>query len=206
MVRLQQVRTTIRTLARHRSYTSVVVLSLAVAIALNTTLYSVLDALMFPKLEMTAPERLFGIQLFGVPSGRVDAATRDAALRSGMQSYEAITRENVAVIGGALIQHGQNYRDGFVAGVDANYFDVLGARPRAGRFFLPDDETSGASAAVISEKLASALFRHRDTPVGQTITIERQAYVVVGVAPDRANFPHNETAVWTLARAEPWKP
>jgi len=203
---VHRVRTAIRTLARHRSYTSVVVLSLAVAIALNTTLYSVLDALMFPKLEMQAPERLFGIQLFGVPPGRVDAATRDAALRSGMQSYVAITRENTAVIGGTLIQHGRTFRDGFVSGVDPNYFDVLGARPRAGRFFLPGDETSGASVAVISEKLASALFPHGQVPVGQTITIRRHAYIVIGVASDRANFPNDETAVWTLARPEAWTP
>jgi putative ABC transport system permease protein len=123
-----------------------------------------------------------------------------------MQSFEAITRENVAVIGGTLIQHGQNFRDGFVSGVDPNYFDVLGAQPRAGRFFLPDDETSGASVAVISEKLASALFPHGQVPIGQTITVKRRAYTVIGVASDRANFPHNETAVWTLARPEAWTP
>ena len=45
-------------LQRHKRFTALAVLSLGVAIALNTTMYSVVDALIRPKLEIRQPHRL----------------------------------------------------------------------------------------------------------------------------------------------------
>src|SRR5438552_3527192 len=54
-----------RTLAKHRGFTSIAILSLALAIALNTTMYSVLDAMINPRIDAREPERLFGVTYFG---------------------------------------------------------------------------------------------------------------------------------------------
>src|SRR5471032_1240681 len=81
-----------RTLRKQPVFTTVVILSLALAIALNTTMYSVLDAFMHPRLDMRAPERLYWVRFYGDYKGHVDMRARDAALAQGMHSYDAITR------------------------------------------------------------------------------------------------------------------
>ena len=100
---LDGLRVTARTLSKQPVFTTVVILSLALAIALNTTMYSVLDAMTHPRLDMRNPDRLYWIRFFGDYKLRVDHKSRDAALASGMHSYEAITRSTT--VGGRSWAH-----------------------------------------------------------------------------------------------------
>ena len=55
-------RIVLRTLARHRGFTAVAALSIAVAVALNTTMYSALDKLIDPQINARNPERIYTIR------------------------------------------------------------------------------------------------------------------------------------------------
>src|SRR5256884_131370 len=69
--------------------------------------------------------------------------------------------------------------------VSANYFDVLGLQPAAGRFFLPDEDTklSGNNVAVISYSFwANKLGADKDE-IGKALTLNAMPYTVIGVAP-----------------------
>src|SRR5207302_658082 len=69
--------------------------------------------------------------------------------------------------------------------VTANYFDVLGVRPVAGRAFDPDDDRTGArrTQAVLSYGFAQRLFGSDRAAVGRTVNLNSMAYDVIGVAP-----------------------
>ena len=54
-----------RSFSRHPGFSLVAVLSLALAIALNTTMYSVIDALVNPKLDVKDPEGLYWLTIWG---------------------------------------------------------------------------------------------------------------------------------------------
>jgi putative ABC transport system permease protein len=72
--------------------------------------------------------------------------------------------------------------------VSANYFDLLGIRPAAGRLFRPDEDRipGGNTVAVLSYPLAQRLFGRPDAAVGRAVNLNGMSYDVVGVAP--ANF------------------
>ena len=69
--------------------------------------------------------------------------------------------------------------------VSANYFDILGMRPAAGRFFLPDEDTKlgGNNVAVLSYSLWTNKFGSDPQAVGKILTLNATQYTVIGVAP-----------------------
>jgi len=191
-------RVVVRGLRRQPSYVAVVVLSLALGIALNTTMYGMLDALLHPRMDMSRPESLYWVRFYGDYKFHVDNRQRDTALATGMRSYEAITRYQPN-FRSQLLEHGQNLTEGPTTGVAPNYFEMLGVRPIAGRTFVPSDETSEARPIVIGERFVGPLFPNGESPIGATILIDREPHTVIGVVSDASNFPNNYTAVWQLA-------
>ena len=71
-----ELKSTVRTLARHRGFTIVAILSLALAIGLNTTMYSVLDTLLSPHSDLAHPEQLRRLWYFGDMRHKLDVRTR----------------------------------------------------------------------------------------------------------------------------------
>src|SRR6185295_351825 len=90
-VSFEQVGRSARLLLKHRGFSAVAVTSLALAIALNTTMYSMLDALVSPRVDMRDPQQLYSVSYFGDYRRRVDQETRNSLLKSGFRSYEALT-------------------------------------------------------------------------------------------------------------------
>jgi hypothetical protein len=81
-VSAQDIRRSARTLAKHRGFTIVAVASLALAIALNTTMYSVIDALVNPKIELREPDRLYRLFYYGDLRRRLQIGDVERTLRS----------------------------------------------------------------------------------------------------------------------------
>jgi hypothetical protein len=82
--------------------------------------------------------------------------------------------------------------------VSANYFDILGMRPAAGRFFLPDEDTKlgGNDVAVLSYSLWANKFGSDPHAVGKILTLNATPYTVIGVA------PHGFKGAFTFGNAE----
>jgi putative ABC transport system permease protein len=82
--------------------------------------------------------------------------------------------------------------------VIADYFETLGVRPAAGRWFVPDEFVFGSHRVVVlSHGLWERRFGADPAIVGQTITLNARPYTVVGVAPESMRLP---------ARAQLWTP
>jgi putative ABC transport system permease protein len=176
------------------------VLSLALAIALNTTMYSVIDALVNPKLEVKDPERLYWLTIWGDYKNRVDESTRAALLRTGFNTYESITLYTGASGASRRVaaEHGRNYAQASVAVVAPNFFSVLGARPISGRAFLDSDVGAESQPVVITDALADALFRDGESPIGQRIDLDGNPTPVIGVVSRAAHLPEREADVFRL--------
>jgi predicted permease len=162
--------------------TVVAVLSLALGIGANTAIFSILDSLMLRTLPVRAPERLV---VLGIKDGR-DSWTypiweeiRDRAeIFEGAFAY-ASSRFNLA-------RSAQTeYVDGFWA--SGRIFDVLGVPAILGRTFTEADDRRGGGpdgpVAVISYRYWQARYAGAADAVGQTLTIERVPYTIVGVTP-----------------------
>ena len=175
MTLLQDLRYAVRGLAKSPGFTAAAVLILALGIGANTAIFSVVDAVVLHPLPGVArPDGLVDVtgDVLSYPRYR---ALRDgtAATFSGLAAWRQRPLSLSSADAPARLQG---------AVVSANYFDVLGARPAHGRFFVPADEESGEALAVIGDRLWKTRFGADPALVGRTIVLNGAPFTVVGVA------------------------
>ncbi len=189
-------RIAIRSFTRHRGFSIVAVVSLGLAIALNTTMYSVLDAMINPRVDVAHPEELFSLSVWGDRFGKITLQQRADILASASSTLTA-----TATFGGlrepAMLEHGRRLRRGGVAQVSPNIFRFLGIHPTEGRAFTDADYTDSSSPVVVSSAVASGLFPF-ESAVGSTISIDGASHPIIGVIDRAAQVPGSEYAVWML--------
>ena len=180
---LKDLRYGIRMLTKTPGFTIVAVLSLALGIGVNTTVFSLLDAVMLRSLPIQHPEEI--VDIATSVSGGEPHTDFSYPLYAGL-------RDHNEALAGMVAYSETNF--GLAAGdqterirgelVSANYFSVLGVQPTIGSAFSAGDERPGAPrAAVISDALWTR-FLHRDSSALQkTITLNGRTFSVVGVAP-----------------------
>ena len=129
----------LRSLRRSPSYTATVVLTLAVGIAANTSVFSVANGILFKRLPYHDPARLVvvwdGLDWVGAPEALV-TGPEIARLRSDTRAFEgfaAMRPGSVAVGGGNDVDPQQVPQ----TAVSANFFKLLGIGPDLGRGFAP---------------------------------------------------------------------
>jgi macrolide transport system ATP-binding/permease protein len=182
---LRDLRYGIRMLAKTPGFTLVAVLSLALGIGANTTVFSLLDAIMLRSLPIANPERMVNIATL-VKGGEPHldfSYSLYTGLRDGNQTLSGVvayTGRDLGLTAGDQTEliHGEV--------VSSNYFSVLGVQPAMGSAFAPDDERPGAArAAVISDALWHRRLGGDPGVLGKTITLNGRTFSVVGVAPRR---------------------
>jgi putative ABC transport system permease protein len=189
-------RIAVRSFARHRGFSIVAVVSLGLAIALNTTMYSVLDAMINPRVDVSHPEDLYSLSVWGDRFGKISLQQRADILRSA----STILTETATFDGGrdgAMLEHGRRLRRGGVAHVSPNIFRFLGIRPAAGRAFSDADYTDSGSPVVVSSAIAGGLFPF-ESAVGSTISIDGVPHPIIGVIDRASQVPGAEASVWML--------
>ena len=161
-------------------------LSLAIGIGANTTVFTVVNALLFqPPVGVVEPDRLVDIGTsrkglgFGASSypNYLDIRQRATTL-DGVYAYSRFPQ--AMSVGGA----GVAAENIFGNVVTANYFTVLGASPAVGRLFgAGDSDQPGASpVAVLSDLFWTRRFNRDPTVVGRTLTLNGHSFTVIGIA------------------------
>jgi len=197
----QDVRYSLRMIAKAPGFAMIAILTLALGIGANTTIFSWINsALLNPVPGLASPSEVVALTLSKPGDNPFPFTYPDVeAVRDGQQSFTGITACNFALM--SLTGKGKTERVwGMVA--SANYFDVLGVRPMLGRGFLPaeDEKPGGAPVAMISDRLWQTHFGANPDIVGQAIEINQHPYTIVGVTP--AVFQGSQTGV----RTEIWVP
>jgi len=182
---LQDVRFSLRVLAKSPVFTTAAVLVLALGIGLNTATFSALYALGFSPRSLRAPDRL--VQLYTQDKKeptRFRAFSYDALreLREHRDLFTGVAAQKFAVV---AVGEGHDARRAFSAIVSANFFDVLGVPLARGRSFSADEEAPGANAAVVVVSDRHA----RDSGLGagllgSVIRINARPFTIIGVAPE----------------------
>ena len=164
---LQDIRYGARLLVRSPSMTAVVALSLALGIGANTTIFTLVNAVLLSPLPVRDATRLVRVVTTEVRNGAVTplgAISRPNALdvRDRNTVFEAVAAAGFAQV---ALSSGGEPEQVFAQLVTGNYFDVLGPRLAAGRTFLPDEDTPpgaspGADRAVVRAVAAPLRRRH----------------------------------------------
>ena len=191
---LSNIRLALRTLGRNRAFATIAVLSLGIAIALNTTVYALIDAMVDPQIEVREPEQIYYLQYYG-DSHRLAPRVLDEALRAGEHTYEGVAgyrRLGLHI----TVERGAHEHDASTVLVRPDFFTVVGVRPIAGRVFVSAD--AGAALAVISDRLAAELFPDGESPIGRTVDVEGRHRTIVGVVRRDPGFTLVNDDVWIL--------
>jgi len=180
----QDVRYGVRMLAKHKAFTAVAVLTLALGIGANTAIFSVVNELLLRPLPYRDAERI--VMLWEVtPTGRHQNTTSRAnyrAWRAQNTSYEniaAFTDQRFNLTGDGEPEELS------VQMATPEFFKVLGVDPLLGRTFLADDDGK-PPVAVLSYGLWQRRFGGQASVIGQPITLSGIKFTVIGVMP--ANF------------------
>ena len=190
------IRIALRTLGRHRGFTTVAILSLAIAIALNTTMYSVLDAMLAPHISARLPENLYSLRYFGDYQGHLAPGSIEQALSAKVDGFEGVSGYwQYGVRGSQIAENGTAFRHVRPSVARSNLFDLLGTPPLQGRTFLPRDEA--ANTVVISDWLAGQLFPD-ESPIGRSLLFSGQAYNIIGVVERNQRFDPLASDLWIL--------
>ncbi len=182
---LNDLRLASRLLAKSPLFTGIVVLTMAIAIGLNATVYSAVDALLLRPLPgATAPDRL--VQVYRTapemewgsssPPHYLDLRERTTDVFSGLASWSFAPFS---------VSNGDRPQRLMGQVVSANYFSTLGVQPAMGRFFLPEEaEGRGAHPVVVlSDGGWQTLLGSSPSAIGQTLLLNGQRMEVVGIAP-----------------------
>lgn len=184
----QDTRYALRTLRKQPGFTLVAVASLAVGIGLNSTIFTMVDALLFRPLPFANAEQLVSVYTSDERAEAYGSTSYPDLLdwRAADLPFDGLVGH--AMMFAAVSISGDN-RLAFGEVVTTNYFDVLGVPLARGRGFLPDEELreGAAPVTVISDTLWRRDFGARSDILGQTITIRNRPYTVVGVAPAAFN-------------------
>jgi predicted permease len=200
---LQDIRSSIRQLHANPGFTLIVVLTLAIGIAANTTIFSWIDnVLVHPIPGIADPKDVFCFETIAKNGEHLTVsypAYRDFRDNVTQLSGLVITRPAVFSVG--LDDRPQRVWGELVSG---NYFAVLGVKPELGRIFLPDeygDKQGGFPVAVIGDTLWRRMFQADPGVIGRQIRINKQMLTVVGVAPPQfhGTVPGFALEIWVPA-------
>lgn len=178
------VRYGIRGLRKSPVFTLAAVASLAVGIGANSTVFSLLDRVVFRPLPVERPEELVILSLSqgGKTTGFTypffeEMRARQTVL-AGMLASADYPVKNLIVRGGGEAEAAATRM------VSGNYFELLGVRVERGRVIgRADDRAGAAGVAVISDKFWERRFQRSPDVLGTPLTLNQAQVTVVGVAP-----------------------
>jgi predicted permease len=178
----RDLRYSVRMLARAPGFTALAVATLALGIGANTAIFTVANSVLLRSLPYKDPGQLVRISTrrdgsccVSLPYFTLLSTTNRSF--SGVTAYQFET-VNLTVPDGAEQIDAER--------VTGNFFDVLGAKPSAGRTFTPEEDQPGGNQVVlIGYELATLLFGGAQKAVGQHLALDSKDYTVIGVLPPK---------------------
>ncbi len=185
---------TLRTLAHHKGFAAVVILTLALGIGGTTAVFSAVDAVLLRPLPYQESGQL--VRLYVGYTEYPDARNFVSPVQYGVYRDQLETVESLAAVltyseRGADVGSGTDAHRIRLLYTSANYFDVLRVAPALGRTLPPEaergpgngDEVDAAPLVVLSHQLWQDQFHADPAAVGRSLMMNGKSYQVVGVMP-----------------------
>ena len=181
-----------RMLMKSPMVTAVAIASLALGIGANTTIFTLINAVFLRGLAVKDADRIAVVyttdekQAGAGPAGILNQVSRPnfEDLRDQNEIFSEIA--NILFVGASLSSPDSEPEQIGGRMVSASYFDVLGVEFDLGRGFLPDEDATPGThpVVVLSHNFWTRRFGQDPSIIGKTLTMNRQAMTVVGVAPE----------------------
>ena len=173
---------------------------LALGIGASTAIFSIVNTVLLRPLPFEEPERL--VRLYTkLPDGRPFdlSGGKFESWRQSAQSFEnmSLYRFNRYALTGR-----GSARSIEAGAVNANFFDIVRARPVLGRVFLPEEDSPDRKyVAILSDRFWRSELGGASDVIGRTLRLNGQQYTVIGVMPASASV-----AAWPVMATDIWVP
>jgi putative ABC transport system permease protein len=197
---VRDIRFAARMLRKSPGFTAITILTLALGIGANAAIFSVLEAQLWRPLPFPDSERLVEAHLVlrerprqwdVLPERIFRAWHKESISLTGLAGYLYPQNRN-------LTANGSSERVRVMA-ITSDLFDTVKLPPERGRSFLPEEETRGRDhVAILSHETWQNRFGSDPEQLGKSITIDGEAYIVVGVASSSVHFEYfgQEAAIY----------
>jgi putative ABC transport system permease protein len=181
----QDLRFGARSLLRRPGFALVAILTLGLGIGANAAIFSVIDAVILRPLPFREPDRLVSLWESRRDRGWTQSSFTSAAfwdVQEMSRAFDGVAAMDYSTI---TLNSGDSPARLQLSRVSANFFQVLGVDPLAGRLFVPGEDATGSDSriALLSHQLWSSRFGRDTAMVGKTILLDGQGYLVVGILP-----------------------
>lgn len=201
---LQDIRFGSRALWKNPGFSVTAVLTLSLAIAVTTAVFSVIDAVLIRPLPFNHPEQIFSLETRS-PQGYTQPASypeyrdwrQQSQVFSALAGYNSFGGVNFEGPSGAIPLPRVLVTD--------NFFDVFGVKPLLGRTFAPGEDQAGKNdLAVLSYEVWQQDFGGRRDIIGESVKLGGRATTIVGVMPAGFRFPlSSRNTVYTPLHMSP---
>lgn len=196
----QDLRYAVRVLLMRPGFTLVAVATLTLGVGAASAIFSVVNSVLLRPLPFKDAERLVQVWETNLKRGW----TRDTISPLNFEDWRTQNRsfESVAAYEyeGMVLAEGEAPERFVGIRASSDFFRVLGVEPILGRGFLPGEERPGASrVAVVSSRLWQSRLGGGADVVGRPLTLNGEAYTVVGVMPPGFEFPSRGVDLWVPA-------
>ena len=193
----------LRALARRKAAAGLVVSLLALGIAANVAVFSLINGLFLRPFPFRAPDRLVYINETA-PQWNLDVVGINYPdfhqWRDGARLFEALALYDVTRVN---VSDGRGVERLTGLSVTHDFDDVLGIRPVIGRFFTPDeDRPNGPPVVVIGYGLWRERFGGAPDVLGRTLRMNGKPHEIIGVLPREGEFP-GEVRFWIPVGGDP---
>src|SRR5215510_7965487 len=200
---IQDLQYGLRTLVKRPAFTMVAVMTLALGIGANTTVYTFLNAVLFEPIPFKDTDRTVFVWSANAQQNEMRGLVSVPDFvewRNGNQVFDEMGAFGTDTL--TLTGNGDPERVQATL-VTASFFPMLHASAQLGRTFLPSEELpSGDRSTVLSYGFWQRRFGGDPSVIGKTLTLDSIAYTIVGVMPQSVWFPRADSSLWLPLRMD----
>src|SRR4029079_2605710 len=198
----RDVRYGVRMLLKHKGFTAVAIIALALGVGANTAIFSLVNGVLLRPLPFPNSDRIIYFEGKNPAAGITDSNISYLDFTDWSQQTDLFASTAAYWTGNAdLSGDGAEPEAVPRAGVTTGFFSVLGVQPVLGRPFVPEDDKPATfnegrgTVAIISHGLWKRRFGSDPAIVGKQVVMKSRPLTVIGVMPPGFEYPE-QTQIW----------
>jgi putative ABC transport system permease protein len=197
---VQDIRYGLRMLLKHKGFTAVAILALALGVGANTAIFSLVNGVLLRPLPFPNAEQIVYFEGRNPTQGITDSNISFLDFMDWSAQTDLFSSTVAFYTGNSnLGADGAEPERVPRAGVTTGFFAVLGVQPALGRAFVPeDDKPDTVTVAIISDGLWKRRFGSDPGIIGKQVQISARQITILGVMPPGFEFPE-QTQIWTTS-------